>query len=149
MRISNLIGFKGNNSRRIHYTYIDYLLEQIKKKKLIDNKKKFRDFLDINTFVKIIHLIIKKKIFGIYNVSAGKKIFLNEINNWLLHHYKHKKELKYVKLTHDFDQKSFFLNNLKLRNKLGIKIYKENLKKECISLSKKFFCSNSYNSKNQ
>ena len=141
LRISNLIGFKKKNLRRIHFTYIDYLLKQIKKKKLADNKKKFKDFLDISTFVKIIHVIIKKKVIGIYNVSIGQKIFLNEINKWILYHYRYKNKLNYINLSKNTYQKSFFLNNSKLKKKIRIKISKKNLKKECISLSKKLFFS--------
>jgi dTDP-4-dehydrorhamnose reductase len=139
LRISNLIGLNLKISRKIHFTYLDFLLEHIKKKELINNKKKFRDFLDIDTFVKVVNAIIKKKIVGIYNVSIGQKIYLNEINDWILHHFKYKKNLKYIEPPKNYDQRSFFLNNSKLKNKLKINIHKKKLKKECLSLSQKLF----------
>lgn len=141
LRISNLIGYRKKNSNRVHKTYLDYFLEQISRNILINNKKNFRDFLDINTFVKIIDEIIRKKIVGVYNISIGKKIFLNEINNWLLFYYKKKSELNLTKLPKFYNQKSFFLNNEKIKKKLNIKISDLKLKKECIKLSKKIFSS--------
>ena len=141
LRISNLIGYKKKNSNKIHKTYIDYFLEQISKKILFDNNKNYKDFLDIETFAKIVNKIIDKKIVGTFNISIGKKIFLNEINSWLLFHYKNVKELNLVKLPIFYNQKSFFLNNNKIKKKLGIKISKLKLKKECIKLSKKLFLS--------
>jgi len=138
LRVSNLIGFKRNNLRKIHLTYQDHLLRMIKKGIIIENKKKFKDFLDINNFSKIIHLIIKNKIFGIYNVSIGEKIYLNEINHWLLYYYKNKKKLKIIRPNLKKND-SFFLNNSKLLKRINIKLNKEILKKECLKLSKKLF----------
>ena len=54
LRISNIIGLKRYNPRRIHHTYLDYLIGKTKKGELILNKNEFKDFLDINTFSKII-----------------------------------------------------------------------------------------------
>jgi len=144
LRISNLIGYRKNNSNRVHKTYIDYFLEQISKNIIIDNKKNFKDFLDIDTFVKIIDVIIKKKIVGTYNISIGKKIFLNELNNWLLFYYKKKNKLNLIKLPKAYNQKSFFLNNKKIKQKIDIKISYLNLKKECIKLSKRIFSSKNF-----
>ena len=60
----------------------------------------------------------------------------------LLHHYKYKNKLDCIKLSQKYDQKSFFLNNSKLKKRLGINIYIKDLKKECISLSKRLFLYN-------
>ena len=91
LRISNIIGFIKYNPRKIHHTYLDYLINKTKKRELILNQSVFKDFLDINTFSKIINLIIKNKVFGTYNISIGKKIYLTELNNWLLNSIKDKK----------------------------------------------------------
>ncbi len=98
LRISNLIGFKKFNPRQSHFTYVDYFRKSIKKKQIINNKNEYKDFIDINTFCKIIHLIIKKKVFGIYNVSIGKKIYLNDLNNWLSSSISDKKNFKIIQL---------------------------------------------------
>lgn len=140
LRISNLIGFKKRNPNRVHFTYVDYFLDKIKKKQIISNKKEFRDFLDISTFSKIIDQIIKKKIYGIYNVSIGKKIYLKDINNWLLFYFKNKKFLKNIDLPKKDNTTSFYLNNSKIKKKIRIKIEITQLKKECFKLSKKLFC---------
>jgi len=139
LRISNIIGFKKNNPRRAHHTYIDYLISKIKKGELILNHNEFKDFLDINTFSKIIDAIIKKKVFGIYNVSMGKKVHLRELNNWLLNSNKNKKKLKFIKLKNKEKNQSFYLNNSKLKKKINLEININQLQKECIKLSKKFF----------
>ena len=139
LRVSNIIGFKKYNPRRIHHTYLDYLISKTKNGELILNKNEFKDFLDINTFSKIIDSIIKKKVFGTYNISMGKKVYLRELNNWLLNSIKDKKRLKIIKLKKIKKNQSFYLNNSKLRKKINVNINIAQLKKECIKLSKKLF----------
>ena len=77
LRISNLIGYKKKSKRSIHNTYLDTLLKEVRNGKNINNNNAYKDFLDIKTFSKIIYLIIKNKVNGIFNVSIGKKIYLN------------------------------------------------------------------------
>ena len=136
LRISNIIGYKRHNPRKIHSTYVDFFISKIKKGELILNQNEFKDFLDINTFSKIIDLIIKKKVFGIYNISIGKKVYLKVLNNWLLNSIKNKKKLKIIKLKNDKKKESFYLNNSKIKKKINININIAQLKKECIKLSK-------------
>ena len=136
LRISNIIGYKRYNPRKIHSTYLDFFVSKIKKGELISNQNEFKDFLDINTFSKIIDLIIKKKVFGIYNISIGKKVYLKVLNNWLLNSIKSKKKLKIIKLKNDHKKESFYLNNSKIKKKININISVAQLKNECIRLSK-------------
>ena len=112
---------------------------KIKKRELILNQNEYKDFLDINTFSKIINLIIKKKIFGTYNISMGRKVYLKDINNWLLNSIKNKKKFKIIKLKNNEKNQSFYLNNSKLKKRIGLKINIKQLRKECIKLSKKLF----------
>ncbi len=139
LRVSNVIGFKKYNPRRIHLTYLDYLISKIKKRELILNKNEYKDFIDIGTFSRIIDSIIKKKIFGTFNISIGKKVFLRELNNWLLSSIKNKKKFKIIKIKDHKKKQSFYLNNSKIKKKINIKITISNLKKECIRLSKRIF----------
>jgi len=136
LRISNIIGYKKYNPRKIHSTYLDFFISKIKKGELISNQNEFKDFLDINTFSKMIDLIIKKKVFGIYNISIGKKVYLEVLNNWLLNSNKSKKKLKIIKLKNNKKKESFYLNNSKIKKKININISIAQLKKECIRLSK-------------
>ena len=136
LRISNIIGYKKYNPRKIHNTYLDFFVSKIKKGELILNRNDFKDFLDINTFSKMIDLIIKKKVFGIYNISIGKKVYLKELNNWLLNSNKSKKKLKIIRLKDNVKKESFYLNNSKIKKKININISIAQLKKECIRLSK-------------
>lgn len=91
LRISNLIGYRKKNPRKKHLTYVDYLIKMLNEGRLYKNSKRFKDFLDIGSFSKIIYLVIKNEVFGTYNASIGKRIYLNEINQWILHYYKPKK----------------------------------------------------------
>ncbi len=139
LRVSNLIGFKKRSKRTIHNIYLESLLKRILDKKIIDNKDAYKDFLDIKTFSKIIHLIIKNKVHGIFNVSIGKKIFLNDLNSWIIRYYKDKKFLKKIKSPYQNIDDTFYLNNSKLRKRIKINIKIEDLKNECFRLSKKLF----------
>ncbi len=139
LRVSNIIGNNYYKSRKIHKTYLDYLIQNVSKNKLINNKKKFKDFIDINFFSKVINLIIKKKIYGVYNISIGEKIYLNDINTWLLSSLKKKNELSIINNLRFTNNESFFLNNSKIKKKIKFKYNKSDLKKECIKLSKKIF----------
>ncbi len=117
LRISNIIGFKKYNPRKSHHTYLDYLISKIKRGEFVLNQNEFKDFLDINTFSKIIDTIIRKKVFGIYNISMGKRVYLRDLNNWLLTSYKKKKNLKIIKLKDNEKNQSFYLNNSKIKKK--------------------------------
>ena len=85
--------------------------------------------------------IIKNNLYGLYNLSLGQKVYLNEINNWLASQINF--ELKYVgfnsignynRMKKDY---SFTLNSNKLQKKLNISIKKIDLKKDCLKFSKK------------
>ena len=106
---------------------------------MILNQNEFKDFLDITSFSKIIDLIIKKKVFGIYNISIGRKVYLKELNHWLLSSIKNKKKLRIIKIKKDKKKQSFYLNNSKIKKKIKININIAQLKKECIKLGRKLF----------
>ena len=139
LRISNLIGYKKKNPRKKHLTYVDYLIKMLNEGKIYKNSKRYKDFLDIGSFSKIIYLVIKNEVIGTYNTSIGKKIYLDEINQWILHYFKPKKKLKIYNLDNENDNESFFLNNSRLLKKINLKISKQKLKNECLKLSKKLF----------
>ena len=100
---------------------------------IFDNKRDFKDFISIDKFCEIIKNIIKKNLIGTYNVSIGKKIYLNDLLNWL-NKFNKKKYLKKIKKIND---DSFFLNNKKLMSKLKIKNSVSELKSYCFKISKK------------
>ena len=136
LRISNIIGFKLNFQKNLHKTFIDLFYEKAKKGFIYDNGNRFKDFLSVKKFGQILEVMIKKDLRGIYNVSIGKKIYLNQIINWLNKY--NKKPLKVIKYEFTKD-KGFFLNNRKLMSKIKIKNEMRELKKECLNLSKKLF----------
>ncbi len=69
----------------------------------------------------------------------GKRVYLKDLNNWLLTSNKNKKKLKIIKLKNNEKNQSFYLNNSKLKKKIDLKININQLRKECIKLSKKLF----------
>jgi len=135
LRISNLIGDKSN-SKNLHSTFIDIFIKNIKKGYIIDNGNSFKDFISIKKFCEIISVIIKKNLNGIYNVSLGQKVYLNEIIKWLK---KFNKKKVTIKKNIKIKKEDFYLNNKKLMLKIKIRNSKNELKKYCLSLSKKIF----------
>ena len=69
----------------------------------------------------------------------GKRVYLKDLNNWLLTSNKNKKKLKIIKLKNNEKNQSFYLNNSKIKKKIDLKININQLRKECIKLSKKLF----------
>ena len=102
---------------------------------MFDNKKDFKDFISIDKFCEIMKNIITKDLKGIFNVSIGKKIYLNDIVFWLNKFNKKKIILKKSKIKND----CFFLNNKKLMSKIKIENSKKELKEYCLKISKKKF----------
>ena len=134
LRVSNIIGDKSL-TKKIHKTFIDIFFENIKKGIIIDNGNTFKDFLAIDKFCQILRSIIKRNLKGVYNVSIGQKIYLNDLIKWL--NKFNKKKLRKIKVVKKSD--SFYLNNKKLMSKIKIKNSLTDLKKHCYQLSKRKF----------
>ena len=134
LRVSNIIGDKSL-IKKIHRTFIDIFFENIKKGIIIDNGNAFKDFLAIDKFCQIFRNIIKKNLVGIYNVSIGQKVYLNDLIEWL--NKFNKKKLKKIKTMKKSD--SFYLNNKKLMSKIKIKNSLTDLRRYCYKLSKNKF----------
>lgn len=139
LRITNILGNITNNKkkRKIHNTFIDQFFSNIKRGFIYNNYNNYKDFLSINQFSKIVELLIKKDAYGIYNVSAGKKVYVYKIIKWL--NYYNKKKLKIKKLPPKFNDQNFYLNNFKLLKKIKTNIYLTNLEKDCKRISKIYF----------
>ena len=104
---------------------------------MYDNGKAFKDFVSIDKFSEIIHLSIKKKLYGVYNLSIGKKIYLNNLIKWLNYHNKNK--VVFLKPNKNFNNDNFTLNNSKLMKQIKVKNRIIDLKKYCKEISKKYF----------
>ena len=137
LRISNIIGLKEDNLRRVHVTFLDYFFNNIKNNNIIFFGKSYKDFLTINQFVHILFLLIKKNAYGIFNVSLGRKVYLANIVKWL--NFFNKKKINYIKGDKDMNLDSFTLNNQKLKKIINYKILMTDLKKDCLNISKNFF----------
>ena len=139
LRLSNLIGIraKKNLERKKHNIFVDHFFNNIKKNIVIDNQKMYKDFISIRQFTTIFKKLISCSANGTYNVSIGKKVHLNNVINWL--NYYNSRDIKLQKPLNNYNKDCFYLNNKKLEKKIGFKIKKSDLKKDCMEISKKHF----------
>ena len=134
LRISNIIGDKSN-IKNIHNTFIDIFFENLEKGFVVDNKKDFKDFISIDKFCQIMRKIIIKELRGIFNVSIGRKVYLNDLLKWLNKF----NNQKYLTKKKDIKDDCFYLNNKKLMSKIRIKNSLRELKSYCHKVSKESF----------
>ena len=81
-------------------------------------------------------MIIHKNLTGTFNVSIGKKVYLNDLVRWLNHYNKRKiRIVNNIKVPNG----NFYLNNKKLMSKIKITNTIVSLKRDCLNLSKKLF----------
>jgi len=137
LRISNIICYPNSNKRKLHKTFSDIFFEMAKKGFIYKNNKTYKDFISIKKFNQIVLELIKKNSFGLYNVSLGKKIYLNQLITWL--NFYNSAQIKIIKLKNSFNNDSFTLNNKKLMQEIKIKNNTLELKNECLRISKSFF----------
>jgi len=137
LRISNLIGYPKKNNRKLHDTFIDIFLKNINKDIIYKNSRVYKDFISVKKFSEIILKLIKLNSVGIYNVSLGKKVYLDKLIYWLNKY--NKRKITILKLKKSFNTDSFTLNNHKLMKKIKTKNNISELKYECLKLSKLFF----------
>ena len=135
LRIPKIIGDK-TKIKKLHSTSIDIFIKNIKKGFILDNQENFKDFISIKKFNQIIYYVIKRNLKGLYNLSLGQKVRLNELISWL---NKKNKKKYIIKKNLNLKNENFYLNNKKLMKKLNIKNSKIELKNYCLNFSKKFF----------
>lgn len=135
-RVSNIIGLTKDNLNKKHKTFIDIFFQNIKKNIIFENGKNFKDFIYIKKFCEIVELSITNNIYGTYNLSIGKKIYINKLVNWLNTYNKNKTKMKLLK---SLDSDSFYLNNSKLKSKIKFTYKISDLKKDCLKISKNYF----------
>jgi len=137
LRISNIISPPNRNKRKLHKTFSDIFFEMAKKGFIYKNNKAYKDFISIKKFNQIVLELIKKNSFGLFNVSLGKKIYLNQLITWL--NFYNSTKIKIINPKNSFNNDSFTLNNKKLMQKIKIKNNALELKNECLRISKNFF----------
>ena len=139
LRISNVIGVtKKNSKNKLHNTFIDIFFENIKKGFIVKNQKIFKDFISSKKLSQVISKLIKLNAKGTYNLSVGKKVYLDHIVQWL--NYFNPNSYKIINHNKfNFNKDSFYLNNDKILKKTKIRISISNLKTECKNMSKKYF----------
>ena len=137
LRISNIISLPNTNKRKLHKTFSDIFFEMAKKGFIYENNKAYKDFISIKKFNQIVLELIKKNSFGLFNVSLGKKIYINQLITWL--NFYNLKKIKIINPKKSFNNDSFTLNNKKLMHKIKIKNDVIDLKNECLRISRSFF----------
>ena len=137
LRIANLIGLPTKSKRKLHKTFVDIFFNKINQGYIYENNKNYKDFISIRVFNEIVLKLIRKNAYGIYNVSLGKKVYLNQLTEWL--NFYNKKKIITIKRKKSSINENFTLNNLKLVNKIKIKYNLIDLKNDSLQISKKFF----------
>ena len=137
LRISNIIGLPNKKKRKLHNSFSDIFFEMVKNGYIYNNKKIYKDFISIKKFCEIIFKLLQKNSFGLYNISVGKKVYLSKIVAWL--NFYNPNTVSFINPKKTFNDESFTLNNDKLMNKIIIKNNLNELKNECLTISKKFF----------
>ena len=128
LRISNVLGNRiFKNNRNNHKLFFDNFLLLKNKKYLIVNND-YKDFITIDQFCKVVMEIIKHNIYGIYNVSLGKKVLVSELISWLDKNFY--KRIKFI----DVQTDSFTLSNKKLLSRIQIHLTKNQVKAFCKKL---------------
>jgi len=127
LRISNLIGKPLDNAskRKNSRTFIDNFFN-FKKNEIVTYNNHFKDFLSIKQFTKIFYYILKKNLNGIYNLSLGEKVYIEEIINAL-----NKNRNIIFKKKRITKNDSFYLNNKKLLKKINLRVSKKDLINYC------------------
>ncbi len=139
LRISNVIGItKKNSKKKLHSTFMDIFFENIKKGFVIKNHKIFKDFVSSQKLGLLISKLIELNANGIYNLSIGKKIYLDHVVQWL-NFYNPNRYRSISNRKFKFNKDSFYLNNKKIIKKTKIKILISDLKIECKKISKEYF----------
>jgi dTDP-4-dehydrorhamnose reductase len=141
LRISNILGLKKKNLRRTHISFIDNYIKYLSSNKKIYYTNDFKDFITIRQFIEIFLAVINNKLNGTYNISLNKKIYTNEILNWL--NYKNINKGKFFIKKNSTLKDSFTLNNYKLIDSINIKIKKSEVKKFCQNMGRIIY--NKYN----
>ena len=137
LRISNIISLPNTNKRKLHKTFSDIFFEMAKKGFIYKNNKAYKDFISIKKFNQIVLELVKKNSFGLFNVSLGKKIYLNQLVTWL--NFYNPTKIMIIRPKNSFNNDSFTLNNKKLMHKIKIKNNALELQSECLKISKSFF----------
>ena len=137
LRISNIVGLPNNNKKKLHKTFSDIFFETVKLGLIYKNRDIYKDFISITKFCEIIHALIKKNSYGVFNVSIGKKIYTDRVIKWL--NFYNNKKVKFINMKSTFNNESFTLNNDKLMKTIKIKNSINDLRKECLIISKNFF----------
>lgn len=133
LRISNILGKRKHlKNRRGHNLFLDNFIKFRNSNKVFEFQDCYKDFITIEYFNKVIMLIIKKNITGIYNLSLGRKIYLSEIVEWLDN--KFSRNIKFFS-KNDLTN-SFTLNNKKLIKKIKISISKRQVMNFCKKIFK-------------
>ena len=140
LRLSNILGFVSISKRKLHNTFMDCFLGSVNKNIIYKNPGIFKDFLSASMFAKILNKLIRLNSKGLYNVSFGKKVYLDRILNWLNYYNTNKiNKVEFKKKNILDNQDSFFLNNNKLNKEIKLKFNLKTLEIDCKKISKKIF----------
>jgi len=140
LRVSNVLGEKIKNIKRVHKTFLDNYINYLKDNKVYYYCNDFKDFITEKMFADIFFLILKKNVFGTFNISLGKKIYIREILKWL--NYENHQKQKFILNIKKKPKDSFTLNNNKIKKITRLRALKKDVEVFCKNLGKKIYFQN-------
>jgi len=135
LRVSNVLGEKIKNIKRVHKTFLDNYINYLKDNKIYYYCNDFKDFITEKMFADIFFLILKKNVFGTFKISLGKKIYIREILKWL--NYENHQKQKFILNIKKKPNDSFTLNNNKIKKITRLQALKKDVEVFCKNLGKK------------
>ena len=127
-----MLGFNLNHSN----LFISKLLNSLRVHKLIKldlHQKTYKDFITPIFFSKSLDKLIMMNKIGTYNLSSGKKTYINELCNEIIKGYGQGKIIYLNNLYQD----SFILSNSRLKETTNLDISKKDIIRYCLNLGKK------------
>lgn len=137
LRLSNLVGIPVISKRKLHDTFMDVFVKNAMKGIIFENLNNYKDFISTNQLAEIIVKLAKSSANGVYNVSLGKKVYLNKLVRWL--NFYNFTDIKKKEIINSFKKDNFTLSNKKLKKKIKFDNSLISFKKECLKLSKQIF----------
>ena len=130
LRLSNIFGVPHIITKGYHKLFIPSIcLSALKNKKIFlnTNGDQYRDFLELNLFIKILNKLLKRinkmNNFTIFNISSYNSLKIIEIAKKVVFIFKNKfnQKVKIIKGKKIYEKK-YSINNNKIKNFLNLKI---------------------------
>lgn len=133
LRPSNVFGYEPGRK-----SFMGFCMNQLKDSNKIVydvSANTIRDFIDVNTFSKVLNRVCELKVKGLYNVGSNFGLSVGDVSKYLIKGYGSGQLIADSDKT--FDQ--FILDNTKIKSELGINIDIVDFEKIIVELGSKLY----------